>query len=139
MEKSRIEKDFMVMGYRCVILAQYMGHRCGYIGIPKGNKFYNNHYDSIDIDVHGGLTFSSGGDGEIKYPVKSVDTWWIGFDCAHYRDAKDFDLMKSFGDSEMVKHTIELERRYPTGGTVRTTEYVEQELIRAVEQLIEKA
>jgi len=24
-----------------------------------------------------------------KYPVESIDTWWFGFDTAHYWDTKD--------------------------------------------------
>ena len=36
------------------------------------------------FDVHGGITFSSGGKAS-KYPVES-DLYWFGFDCAHCND-----------------------------------------------------
>jgi hypothetical protein len=30
----------------------------GYVLIPHNHPFYKKHYDSIDVNVHGGLTFS---------------------------------------------------------------------------------
>ena len=63
-----------------------MGHLCGYLGIPPGHLWYNKHYDEIDADVHGGLTFAgkeNGGNYSQSYPM---DIWWIGFDCAHLGD-----------------------------------------------------
>ena len=38
----------------------------GYIVIPPLHPWYNKHYDSIDVQVHGGLTFSD----EIKAEYK---------------------------------------------------------------------
>ena len=34
----------------------------GYAVIPEGHKFHGKHYDEIDVNVHGGLTFSSAAD-----------------------------------------------------------------------------
>lgn len=36
------------------------GHLCGYLGVPKGHPWYELHYDDIQADVHGGLTFAGG-------------------------------------------------------------------------------
>lgn len=33
-------------------------HPTAYVEIPKENKLYEKDYDEIDIDVHGGLTYS---------------------------------------------------------------------------------
>ena len=41
MQRIVIEKEFEHMGYRCVITLNYMGFRCGYVGIPKTNTLYN--------------------------------------------------------------------------------------------------
>lgn len=48
---------------------------------------------SIDIviDVHGGVTYSGGGE---KYPVEAP-LWWFGFDCAHSGDG-DIEPLTEF-------------------------------------------
>jgi hypothetical protein len=38
------------------------------------------------IDVHGGITYASNAKGQ-DYPVTDApESWWFGFDCAHYMD-----------------------------------------------------
>jgi len=135
MKRYIVEKDFMVDEFRCVIIGQKIGHRCGYIAIPKEHELYGKDYDEIDISVHGGLTYASYSEGE--YPVKSEKSvYWIGFDCAHYMDGRDLELIKSFGEDDIdVKNMLELERKYPIGGEIRTVEYVENELIEMVNQI----
>jgi hypothetical protein len=154
------------VGYRAVVIISLnqdgtKRNRCGYVGIlpehPAYQKGYSEQLDAISqeqvdnttlgkkssilmltatcssdnefnsvrrsldilIDCHGGLTYS-GGNG--KYPVEAEATWWFGFDCAHYDDASieptEFDL------------------KYPTGGTVRTLEYVEAECESIAQQLL---
>ena len=63
----------------------------GYVLVPKGHPFYGVYYDEIDVDVHGGLTFSELVDAEIvkRWPGLTDDDigfWIIGFDTAHARD-----------------------------------------------------
>lgn len=41
----------------------------GYVRVPEGHPWHGLDYDDIDVEVHGGLTYS---DGE-----------WIGFDTLH--------------------------------------------------------
>lgn len=76
------------------------GHLCGYVQIPKDHMLFEKHYDDIQIDVHGGLTYSN----------FYKDEYWIGFDCAH-----SFDICPS---TEYLYKTdpymIELRKRYPT-------------------------
>lgn len=137
MKRYIVEKDFMVDSFRCVIVGSYMGHRCGYIAIPKDHELYEKDYDEIDISVHGGLTYSEY--SRDNYPVKSdEDVWWIGFDCAHGGDAKDLELIKSFGEeNHEVQVMLDMESRFSNYGTVRNIEYVENELIDAVKQIKE--
>jgi hypothetical protein len=132
MRNYKIENDFMLDDYRCVVVGQSMGHRCGYIGIPKGHSVYGKDYDEIDIDVHGGLTYA----GDDNYPVES-DLWWIGFDCAHSGDGKDFELIKELADTREYDIMLQMERMFPMREyeTVRTKEYVEEQLIYVVNQL----
>lgn len=73
-------------GYKCRIKRNPItGTLCGYVGIPRGHKFWGQGYDedrnkelsAIQDDVHGGLTYSQEGD----------DGWWyFGFDTSHYDD-----------------------------------------------------
>lgn len=63
-------------------------HPTAYIQIPKGHKLYNKDYDDIykevDIDAHGGLTYSR------NYlwisESKKIEGWFVGWDYAHYGD-----------------------------------------------------
>ena len=60
-------------------------HPTAYISIPKDNKLYEQNYDDInemvDINVHGGLTYSS----HELIGINSEE-WFIGWDYAHYGD-----------------------------------------------------
>ena len=136
MRRFIIEKDFIVNGYRCVIVGNNLGHRSGYIEIPEDHFLYGKHYSEIDdiVDVHGGWTYS--GYTRDNYPAKaSSKSWWIGFDTAHWGDAKDIELIKTFGDAETIKSFIEIAELFSKFGAVRTKEYVENELIEATKQL----
>jgi hypothetical protein len=71
-------------GFTCTLKrVPGMGHLCGYVDLPKGHPWHGEHYDDIDADVHGGLT----------YGKAEGDCWRIGFDCAH---AGDFVPVASF-------------------------------------------
>jgi hypothetical protein len=63
----------------------------GYVLIPEGNVLHGVHYNDIDVDVHGGLTFSELVDSDMVdvWPELSKDdigSWMIGFDTCHYQD-----------------------------------------------------
>ena len=134
MNDFKVEKDFMIGDYRCVILGVPLGHRCGYVGLPKGHKYENMDYDDLDVSVHGGLTYAGRYN---KYPVDD-DRSWIGFDCAHCGDGKDMKLIKELTDERTYNHMVDMERMFPIREVVRTTEYVENELIELVKQLEEE-
>ena len=74
-----------VSGYKCRISRnKHMGTLCGYVGIPKEHSFWGVSYEEshvelseIEVDVHGGITYSAEGD----------DGWWyFGFDTSHMDD-----------------------------------------------------
>jgi hypothetical protein len=62
----------------------------GYVLIPKNNPLHGKHYDEINVDVHGGLTFSELLDSEMieswKLDKEDEGKWCVGFDTAHYGD-----------------------------------------------------
>jgi hypothetical protein len=95
--ESKIERVFIYKGYTCFIMFMsclpYAWYN-GYVVLPEGHKFNGVFYDNIDVDVHGGLTFS-------KYASKYINSafekrgsnikiskkdYTIGFDCNHYQD-----------------------------------------------------
>lgn len=69
------------------------GFWCGYVGVKAGHRLYGVHYDDINADVHGGLTYSGYLD-EIGVDRR----WWIGFDCAHAGDLMPFSTFGFDGD-----------------------------------------
>lgn len=62
----------------------------GYVLIPKDYPLHGKHYEEIDVDVHGGLTFSKLVDEHMveqwKLDTEDIGSWCIGFDTAHYKD-----------------------------------------------------
>ena len=161
MQTKKIEKRDEYKKFEYFCLALPVGHRCGYVRIPEGNKFYGKKYtDKLDFNldvlkgekigkrnvidvflsngkdvtmgllfnVHGGVTYSYAGlitdDGELF-------GWFIGFDCAHLGDAKDFSIM----DDEYKK----IEEEHPSfcpGDIIRSLDYVEQECKNLIDQII---
>ena len=117
----KTEKEWTTeAGLKAQVIASPMGHRCGYVGVPEGHPMYGKHYDDVNVDVHGGLTFSNDEDG----------LWLFGYDCSHWGDAKDFELM-----SDEMKRTF---TRWPdTKGTIRTLEFCVAECESLAKQLEE--
>lgn len=120
-EKVKIEKQWTTAaGYEAEVLAMPMGHRCGYVTVPDGHPCAGKDYDELDVEVHGGLTFGNGAK--------------FGFDCAHFYDAKDPELM-----SDEYRKIYERWPRFDEGGTVRTLEFCVAECERLAAQLKELA
>ena len=89
-----LEKAFETAeGYHGVCILGGVGHRCGYVGLPKDHALYGASYDSLwMINIHGGLTYA--GDGIIE---DETSYHYVGFDCAHAGDAKDIKALKEYG------------------------------------------
>ena len=140
-----VEKDFIYCGYRCIVIGTSMGHRCGYIEIPEGNPLYEKNYDEIDgyINVHGGWTYSEYGNE--TYPVASDNhSWFIGFDCAHLYDKPDKELIEKLCDNDilLISQFETVFAKFKSVGdkrSIKTTEYVVNELRSAVKQIIDES
>ncbi len=150
MRKKRIEVNEKYKGYEYLVYATSMGHRCGYVRIPKKHYLYGRGYFeelnvkfnrklnpfidsegnvamSILFDVHGGITFSNKG----TYAEFNKRGWWIGFDCAHSGDKPDCKLMD---DKRKNKNYYEYYKSIC--GEIRSKEYVEQECKNLIDQII---
>jgi|SRR5205809_80872 len=73
-------------GLDCMIVRNIeLGNLCGYVGVPLNSKLANIDYNDLDIDIHGGLTYSNKCQGLICHD-STKEVYWFGFDCAHYND-----------------------------------------------------
>ena len=89
-------------GYKCRISRmEGSGALCGYVGIPKGHKYWGVIYDEGDAeldaiadDVHGGFTYTEEGDDGF---------WYFGFDTTHADDfaPKLVELLIEFGRKDL--------------------------------------
>lgn len=126
-DEFKIEKEGVYKGYRYKVLALSIGHRCGYVLIPKGHYLYEKGYsDDLNITLddlkdkkigkRGVLSLFITAlkkdknkcvsmdmlfdvHGSITFARRIDDEWWIGFDCAHIGDAKDPSIM----DPDLLK------------------------------------
>lgn len=106
-----IEKQWITSsGLPAKVLIMPMGHRCGYVGVSK-EVFEDKDYNDIDIEVHGGLTYSRDEEDGLR---------WYGFDCAHLGDARDVNLMTPEYRVTFEKYHFEFKEECET---VKSLEY----------------
>jgi len=88
--------------FEYVVLSMDMGFRCGYVKVPESHPFYKKDCSEkiiYNLDVHGGITFSSHTIGDECLS----DGYWLGFDCIHIstdipdRDEMSPEVLKSSG------------------------------------------
>lgn len=116
-------------------------YRCGYVGIPTGNSFYENSVGDLGfIECHGGITYA-----EYRLlGIESSNIWWIGFDCAHAYDGYDIETAESyFGDDPDWKKTVgsqtmqEYYKRVNGEYEFQSMGYVKSECQKIIDQIIE--
>lgn len=113
----RCEKIWKDRGFICFMLRNSTFDTLnGYVVIPSIHPWYKEHYDSIDAEVHGGLTFSE----EIG------KEWVVGFDTNHHGDA--------YGPN-IPPEIKEIHNSFSHSGVYRNEEYV----IREIEELVTQA
>ncbi len=128
---TKLNKDIFLefyeeyKGYKMFGIFNDMGFRCGYVEIPKEHKLYKAEYEDLDIECHGGLTFSG------NY---MNDKYVVGFDCGHYGDGMDYKHSSEvFGVSDLSS----IFNRFDSEDSMRSTEYVKMYCEKIIEQLIE--
>jgi hypothetical protein len=132
-EPDRIEFEHAELP--CLMLRQTSGHWCGYVAVPPGHLLYGKDYDDVNVDVHGGLTYSEqrklswGSSNKYKIVPQNIsleglpaNVWWFGFDCAHSMDRTP--CLPPF-------YTFDAS----LDGIYRDAKYVELEIKRLAEQL----
>ena len=117
-EPDKLQWEDKATGLPCLIHRNHGGALCGYVGVSKSHPYYEKNYNEVDVDVHGGLTFSDfcgeteeSGRGVCHVSDNHEKVWWLGFDCAHLFDvspAYDYDLFEcSYKDISYVKLQVE--------------------------------
>lgn len=142
MLQPKQETRFEYRGLPCVVLFMPMGYRCGYVGLPKNNKYYKKKYDDIPADCHCGLTYSEPG----LFGQNDSDTWWIGFDCGHCFDGIDIESFEKYYMDELKSKAVDTQRSAMIGAyqmygickeyPARTQEYDENECRKIVDQIV---
>lgn len=135
-EPDKIQWIDKKTGLPCLIVRNHNGAWCGYVGVSEGHPYFGKDYDSVDVDVHGGLTYADHcmeGEPEeesvchIPEPGEPDHVWWFGFDCHHF-----MDYGPAF-EARMREHGIDHD---PDGlSTYKTVVYVRDEVINLAEQL----
>lgn len=118
-------EEFSVLGFPCCIMrVPEVGTLCGYLYVPRGHPWFEKGYNSIDCEVHGGLTYSERAvASETRHdPKTAVDNgmWALGFDCAHCFDLMPF-MTEKFKDGSR--------------GTYKTIKYVRDECTKLAKQV----
>lgn len=138
-EPDKVQWQDEATGLPCLAVRQpHSGHWCGYVGVVEGHKAFQKGYGDVDVNVHGGLTYSDfcqphgdeAGKGicHIPGPGEPDRVWWLGFDCAHHNDHSPRDAMYA---QERSEECFQLDSR----GPYRTLQYVKNEVTNLAEQL----
>lgn len=123
-----VEKQFEYRGHDCLVMFTHWGVRNGYVSVSIDNDFVDYSY----IDCHGGINFS----GELSPDFNPKAKFYIGFDCGHCGDERDFDIAYEYGliDAEL-RDRRKQDFPHPMYGVVASLEHVESECKWIVDQL----
>lgn len=80
----------------------------GYVVVFEGHPAYKEDYNSINANVHGGLTFSDYAN-QLDWPEITEDMkdgWIIGFDTCHYGDT-----MRKWPKERVIEETDDLKNQ----------------------------
>lgn len=134
--KPVIEASFVHAGFPCVVLFQAMGHRCGYVGVPKTHPYYGAGYHEVDLNCHGGITYAE----NHLYGQNDKDFWWLGFDCSHICDAPDAESTQKYFPEQYERYKdcgyFNSDLRF--GCTVKSLDYVIADCKNIAEELYQR-
>ena len=110
-------------GYQFYIL-NLGTHPTAYVNIPANHPYYLKLYYDLDINCHGGLTYSK------KYlnitDKNQIEGWFIGWDYAHWDDYIGY-----FIDDEVLSKYADKQKKW-------TTDEIIQECLDVIDQLENK-
>lgn len=133
-EPDKVQWTDPATGLICLAKRNHYGSWCGYVGIAADHPAYGKDYDSVEVDCHGGLTYSGlcqeGPPEQIICHVpesgQPEHLYWLGFDCGHCDDLAP-------GTRAFCKRYALLE--YQEYEVYRNLDYVKQEVTGLAAQL----
>jgi|SRR5579864_3325511 len=133
----KVEREWSHAGLQCaVVQARQCSNRCGYVRVPPTHPAHGKDYDAVDIDVHGGLTFSS---LEPCSTNEDGQGFWFGFDCAHFGDATiDPQITLENAPTPELRKLLEINLKYPIRGEEDDHFWTQLEVERETERLAEQ-
>lgn len=138
-DKGVIEGGGKYHGYEWIVTFVEHGHRCGYVALPSEHPFnrFDDTYD-MPVDCHGGVTFCSRKHRAKEMLTHYCNDLWMGFDCAHYGDAKCIETSeKYFGETEWTKVVKNEPHICMDRGEIhKSFKYVERHCKKVIRQLI---
>lgn len=141
-EPDKIQWADEATGLPCLIVRNLnvTGALCGYVGVDKDHPYFESNYSNVDVEAHGGLTYSNkcqpNPDGVCHKVEKGEDDniWWFGFDCAH---ALDLAPAMEFRSREFNAQWKKTHPNWDNPSTYKNIEYVKQEVTSLAKQLHE--
>lgn len=126
LESGTILEDAYHGGVRYLIM-RGPGALCAYVGVPSGHALSGEDYDNIDLECHGGLTFSGAGSGE--YHPEGF--YWFGWDYAHCGDKTFYDLQDDPDDTPWTLSMVRDEVRSVMCDFIRLIKLSERIVVKA--------
>ena len=131
--RAVIEKIGRYNDYTYVVMFLPLGHRCGYVALPKTHKYYGYNDMDIPLSVYGGITYAS---DTLDNRIDIDDVWWIGFDYAHLADGHDYKALEDYYGKEAAEKIKFMDATLNrTNYSVTTCEQVMDECINLIKQL----
>ena len=90
--QAESKTEILDTGYCLGLLYYIMNlgmHPTAYVRIPENHRYYKKDAEEIDIDVHGGITYSC--DYLYIENNQKMEGWFIGWDYAHLGDYAGYE------------------------------------------------
>lgn len=98
--------NYIYRGYHFYIM-NLGSHPTAYVELPQKHKYFGKSYSDMDINVHGGLTYSCNS-LRISKSTTMENSWFIGWDYAHAGDYYESPIeMLDINDTKAHKYTVE--------------------------------
>ena len=130
-DDGRTEREFEECGLQCCTRTNDLGHRCGYVALPKGHPLFGKDWDACydiapELEVDGGITFANGTD----------DMWVLGWDAAHAWHRRDWSIASDTLRKRAEEHPeLYVDFDWPGGSYMVDADMAEHETRRFARQL----
>lgn len=137
-------KEFMYKGFYCLLRRHHRyGNWTGYVAIDPQSKLAKEDCRSMDLDVHGGITYEAFRNPLLSINIPEDDSlFWIGFDChsGRFKPDKKGNSVEDYEDDYAPGEQVIFKKAgYSDDGKkefYRTIEFAINELESLIDQII---